>query len=231
MVTNKGLLLLAGLVFAALLISSNVSPARADMGIGLFTSTNAETIMEGNELCITYKVYNPFDNDIWATLSAEGELANLTTYTDKPIPVPKYTSHNEGKPMKICFSKENLHTDCLIGAAFCRSCAPRAYSGTVSATTAAAPGSGSGSSVSAASGQALRLTIACNPNPPLPFRYLVYVGGIAVLAFAGWWAKNNVRLEIGLKKKKEREEKKEEKPARKAGRKTRKGRRRKRRRR
>ncbi len=219
---NKGLILLAGLVFAGLLISS-VSPARADMGIGLFTSTNAETMMEGSELCITYKVYNPFDTDIWASLSSDGGISNMTTYVDKPVFVPKGTLHQAGKPMKICFAKENLHTDCLVGAAFCRSCKSNTYSGTVSAITAAAPGSsGSGSSVSAASGQALQLTVVCNPNPPLPFRYLVYAGGIAALAFAGWWAKKNVRLEIGLKKRKE-----EEKPARKkkkrAGRKTGKG--------
>lgn len=196
---KTGLLSFAALIAA---VAPLLTGALADTGIGLFTSTNAETIMEGNELCITYKVYNPFDTDIWATLSAEGELANLTTYTDKPVLVPKGTSHQAGRDMKICFSKENLHSDCLIGAAFCRSCEPKTYSGSVVAHTTGGAGGGSGSSTTAAAGQALRLSVNCNPNPPLPFRYLVYAAGTAVFAGILWWAKKNVRLEIGLKKKK-----------------------------
>lgn len=197
------------LIVVILVIATATMPAWADMGIGLFTSTNAETIMEGTTLCVTYKIYNPFDTDIYGTLAAEGGLTNVTTYVDPPVFVPKETAHKAGIDRRICFTVEDIHSDCLMGRAFCRSCSTKVYDGSVVAYTAPSAGTGgSGSATSAASGQPFKLTVVCNPNPPLPFRYLLYAAGMVVLAGAAWWVKKNVRIAIGLKK----EEKKEKPP-------------------
>lgn len=194
------------LIVAILAVAMVTMPARADMGIGLFTSTNAETIMEGTTLCVTYKIYNPFETDIYGTLAAEGDLTNVTAYVDPPVFVPKETAHKVGIDRRICFTAEDIHSDCLLGRAFCRTCSTKVYDGSVVAYTAPSAGTGgSGSSTSAASGQPFKLTVVCNPNPPLPFRYLLYAAGAIALAGAAWWAKKNVRIAIGLKKEEKRE--------------------------
>ncbi len=191
-------------ILAIAIATTTTMPVRADTGIGLFTSTNAETIMEGATMCVTYKIYNPFDTDIYGALAAEGNLLNVTTYVDPSVFVPKGTFHKAGIDRRICFGVEDIHSDCLIGRAFCRTCSEKTYDGSVVAYTAPSPGTGgSGSSTSAASGQPFRLTVVCNPNHFMPFRYLIYAAGVIVLAGAAWWAKRNIRIDIGLKKKEE----------------------------
>lgn len=160
----------------------------ADAGIGIYASTNAETLTEGRESCITYKLYNPSGVDVTGVLSPAGEIRNITTRTDPPVIVPKGTSYNEGIERKICLKGNSLlHTGCLIGNLFCKTCTGDAsYAGSVVASILS---STSGEPIGSSS-QPLRVTVLCSPGSSQPDSILMVV--IAALLIVGiflFWKK------------------------------------------
>lgn len=152
----------------------------ADAGIGIYASTNAETLTEGRESCITYKLYNPSGVDVTGVLSPAGEIRNITTRTDPPIIVPKGTSYNEGIERKICL-KGNLlsHTGCLTGKLFCKTCTDASYAGSVVASMI----SSTNGELMGSSSQPLRVTVLCSPGSSQPDSILMVV--IAALLIVG----------------------------------------------
>lgn len=195
------------LLAAFLLLSIYTVPiASADTGIGLYATTNAETIMEGKESCITYKLYNQFDIDVMGVLNPAGEIENMTTRIDPPIAVPGRTSYNEGIERKICLMKDNIHSDCLVGEAFCRTCADVDYAGSVVASII--PSSDTTVDVGGgASSQPLRVTVRCNQSPPLSLGPLLILAalllvGSAILFERSWKRRNEMHRmgELYLKK-------------------------------
>ncbi len=146
-------------ILAVLVYFYSVTVGAADAGIGIYASTNAETLIEGRESCITYKLYNPSGADVTGALSPAGEIRNITTRTDPPILVPKGTSYLEGIERRICLNGNSLlHTGCLIGNFFCKTCTGDAiYTGSVVASIIP---STDGKSMGSSS-QPLRVTVLC----------------------------------------------------------------------
>lgn len=147
-------------------------PASADTGIGLhaITTANSGTFAEGSQLCLTYLIYNPFDTDVYASLSAEGEIAGLVTRLDGAVFVQKRTGHENGKEAKICFGRKGR-----LGTA----CEPGVYSGSVIAALATTSGQGNGG----ASAQPLELTVTCRPHysAKIPLAIIAALGLALVL--------------------------------------------------
>lgn len=155
--------------------------AAVDAGIGIYASTNAETLTEGRESCITYKLYNPSGADVTGALSSAGEIRNITTRTDPPITVPKGTSYNEGIERRICLKGNLLHTGCLIGNIFCTTCTGDAiYTGSVVASMIS---STDGKSMGSSS-QPLRVTVLCGKDDSfgmiVPFLALLLIVGVFI---------------------------------------------------
>lgn len=159
---------------------ATVVGAAVDAGIGIYASTNAETLTEGRESCITYKLYNPSGMDVTGVLGPAGEIRNITTRTDPPILVPKGTSYSEGVERRICLKGNLLHTGCLIGNLFCKTCTGDAiYAGSVVASMSS---STDGKSMGSSS-QPLRVTVLCSPGSSQPDPVLMVI--IAVLLIVG----------------------------------------------
>lgn len=166
-------------ILAVLYVYSVTVAGAADAGIGIYASTNAETLTEGRESCITYKLYNPSGVDVTGVLGPAGEIRNITTRTDPPVIVPKGTSYNEGIERKICLKDSLLlHTGCIMGKLFCKTCTGDAsYAGSVVASILS---STSGEPIGSSS-QPLRVTVLCGKEDDDPLSIMVLLAAVTLL--------------------------------------------------
>jgi hypothetical protein len=114
---NKNLKLIV--LFTSLIIFSSLVSA----GIGIKVSQESILVPEGEEGCITYYVYNPFNEDAKASISVTSDLRDILQYQDKETQViPAKTSSGEALPIEFCFKipKQVYEKDCLIGDIMCK---------------------------------------------------------------------------------------------------------------
>ena len=114
-----------------------LSIIKADVGVGI-TYTYEELFLtdEFQENCINYKIYNPFDTDVTAIISVEGEISPLVTriepnnfflpaFNGSDKDIPGKLANNQ--PIKVCFKPKllrwppfyplNLNGVIIVGAA------------------------------------------------------------------------------------------------------------------
>ncbi len=106
-------------LFASLIIFSSLVTA----GIGIKVSQESILVPEGEEGCVTYYVYNPFDKDSKASISVTSELRDILQYQDKETQIiPAETSSGEAIPVEFCFQipKQVYEKDCLVGDMLCK---------------------------------------------------------------------------------------------------------------
>ncbi|MBU0530697.1 MAG: hypothetical protein ABIH52_01910 [Candidatus Aenigmatarchaeota archaeon] len=140
------------------------TPVLADVGIGLKWVTEGEAVRENSQTCITYYLYNPFDQDVKGYLEALGDLDELAV-AEEPKIIPAGTSSKEAIPTDICFTVPKLYKEeCLLGPLLCtRLCdeEPVVYNGEVQSAYnlnfVGGTGSSTGSSISAR----MRLLVNC----------------------------------------------------------------------
>ncbi len=106
-------------LFASLIIFSSLVSA----GIGIKVSQESLLVSEGGEGCVTYYVYNPFNENSKASISISGELRDILNYQEKETQIiPAETSSDEAIPVEFCFKipKQIYKKDCLIGDMMCK---------------------------------------------------------------------------------------------------------------
>ena len=95
-----------------------LSIIKADVGVGI-TYTYEELFLtdEFQENCINYKIYNPFDTDVTAIISVDGEIAPLVTRIEpKQFFLPAFNGSDKdipgklanNQPIKVCFKPKLL---------------------------------------------------------------------------------------------------------------------------
>lgn len=111
--------LLSGIYFRRMVIMilllSSLSFVSA--GVGISWDTESITIIEETDICLTYKVYNPWDNDTYAEARLSSELSFIVDDKSSEVQfVPKLTSSDNAIPIEFCFSVPRVYErDCLIG--------------------------------------------------------------------------------------------------------------------
>ncbi len=80
-----------------------MTPALAVKGVGIKFGLEYTTLSAGQETCLDYKVYNPWDEDVKIELAAGGELEPFFESSEKKD-VAAHTSSGEAIPLEICFS-------------------------------------------------------------------------------------------------------------------------------
>ena len=106
-------------VIVAFLLSLSLVSARK--GVGLVWSTQTEVVEEGSVHCIEYGVYNPWDEDVNAMLTASEDFSEIITdeESDTKAIVAK-TYHDSAIPVELCFRVPEVYAeDCLVGGLFC----------------------------------------------------------------------------------------------------------------
>jgi hypothetical protein len=166
MAINKQILIVFGILF---LIIPMVSA-----GIGISWDRENSLIHENEKTCLTYKIYNPFDGDVYVEISLSEELEEIITYQESETKlIPSQTSSANAIPVTFCFKTPKVYEkDCLIGdSLICKQeCTEdmKIFSGEVEISEVGGPeieSGGSGGSKTAMSVSApLRIKVRCVPH-------------------------------------------------------------------
>jgi hypothetical protein len=165
MLKMKRLLLLVILVLAL------VAPVEARKGVGIVWDSQTEMVNEDTTHCLTYGIYNPWDEDVTALLDVSGEIANvLEDRESTPTLIKAHTYHGEAIPVKLCFLVPRVYEhDCLIGGSVCeKECTEESvsYKGEilVKEQKEGAIAAASGSVTALGVATPLTLKVACSPH-------------------------------------------------------------------
>ncbi|MFH1978211.1 MAG: hypothetical protein ABIJ92_02715 [Candidatus Aenigmatarchaeota archaeon] len=95
----------------------------ADVGIGIGWTTESESVHEESTKCVTYNLYNPFDQDVNGRIEALGQIKDMSE-AEEPKIIPAGTSSKEALPTEICFTPPKVYQDdCILGPLLCsRTC-------------------------------------------------------------------------------------------------------------
>lgn len=98
-------------IFILLLIAPMISA-----GVGIFWEGESALVPEKTKTCLTYKVYNPWPNDMYAQIKLSDELQEIVSSVSSDVQfVPKDTSSSDAIPVKFCFKTPRVYEmDCLI---------------------------------------------------------------------------------------------------------------------
>lgn len=182
---NKILVLIAIILMSLIIIE----PASARKGVGIVWETESEIVNEESTHCITYGLYNPWDEDINIILRASEEFRNLIKRQEAESKFIKAgTFHEDAVPAKVCFEIAKVYEEnCLaLGLGCEKKCEgpEKIYNGKILAnevTTGDVSGS-TGSTTSLGVSIPLNLRVNCSPQPrSLIVFYLVFIG-IALIA-------------------------------------------------
>jgi hypothetical protein len=91
-------------------------------GVGIKWDKESILLGEGEEACITYSAYNPFEGDTNARIELSEELSEvLITQETETIQIPGETGHEEAIPVEFCFRAPRgvYKKDCLFLNMFC----------------------------------------------------------------------------------------------------------------
>ncbi len=158
-------------VLICLLIVGLSQSALARKGVGIVWNTETEIVNEGASHCISYGVYNPWDEDVAATLTASEELKPIIVKEDtEPKFIKAETYHEQAIPIEFCFKVARVYArNCLVGGMLCeQTCTePQVeYSGNILALEEQTGGTtGTGSATSLGVSVPLKIKVACNAHP------------------------------------------------------------------
>ena len=138
-----------------------INPAFAASGVGIKYSFEHADAIQNDITCLKYGVYNPFDDDITATILAEGDFAEYQ-FRPKEVDLPANTRSADAKDIDLCFKIPKIVDDCD---------SPVKLSGLAVATTTDKPEfAGSGSRAKIAVSAPLNLSVIC--GTPLGMSFL-----------------------------------------------------------
>jgi hypothetical protein len=107
----KYLLLAISLVFMLSFVSA---------GVGISWDKESALIPEKTKTCLTYKVYNPWDKDVYAKIELSDALQEIvSSYENEVKFIPKETSSAMAIPVNFCFKTSKIYKrNCWIGNRF-----------------------------------------------------------------------------------------------------------------
>ena len=88
-----------------------INPAFAASGVGIKYAFEHADVIQNDITCIEYGVYNPFDEDITATVLAEGDFAEYQ-FRPKEIDLPANTGSADSKDIDLCFKIPKIIDNC-----------------------------------------------------------------------------------------------------------------------
>jgi len=146
----------------------------ATKGVGISWTQESAILPEGQESCLTYGVYNPFDEDVEITLAAEG-LEELNPNSETKF-VSAGTSHSGAQKINICFDVPKGCGDTLEGEIVARE-APKSIQGVT------------GSATVAMASVPLAIRISCESTPQINPIYLVLLVAAIMIGAAVYFSK------------------------------------------
>jgi len=140
-------------------------------GVGIKWDRQSAIVKEGGKTCLTYSVYNPWPEDTWVTIEAQGDITQIITDKNAETKlIPANTPSTNAIPLEFCFVVPNIYPqDCWISdKLFCQeeyNGELKMYSGEIVVKSVAAPASvgGSGGSATAMAVSA-PLDVTVNPK-------------------------------------------------------------------
>ncbi len=158
-------------------------------GVGIKWDKESALINENDRTCLTYYVYNPWNEDttVKVELSDEtGDLNSIVTEQESETKlVPANTSSKDALPIEFCFSAPEIYErDCLVGGLMCELVCEgdqREYVGEVvvkSVPEQTEIGGAGGSTTTMSVSAPLKIKVRCNPYER---NYTVFYALIAVL--------------------------------------------------
>jgi hypothetical protein len=138
-------------------------------GVGIAWTQESAIFMEGEKPCLTYGVYNPFDEDVEITLNAEGfEDLNPTSETKF---VEAGTINANAEEINLCFKIPQTYSDCvekvIDGKIIARE-APKSIQGVT------------GSATVAIASVPLDIKITCNPSAINPMLIVLLFAALII---------------------------------------------------
>jgi hypothetical protein len=147
------------LLFVSFVILLLLPAVKADVGTGIRWKTEELFLNELEEKCVNYEIYNPFDTNVTAKLSAERSIQGMVTRIEpEQFSLPAYiglANDNAAKlankiDVKICFKANLLRWPPFY---------PKTYSGVVLATASPIGIPGTGSASASVVQAPLRITV------------------------------------------------------------------------
>ena len=178
------------MVIVSLLLLIFSHSALARKGVGVVWTTETETVDEGKSHCIEYGIYNPWDEDVTASLSVSEELKPIISKQDSDSRlIPAVTYHEDAIPLELCFKVAKVYQEnCLVAGMLCeKTCSePQVeYLGNILALEEQTGGAaGTGSATSLGVSVPLKLKVACKAHArDYTFAYaLIILIALAVIA-------------------------------------------------
>lgn len=156
------------IIIFILLLLIIVSPAFARKGVGMVIHTEAISVNEESQKCITYGVFNPWDEDVMVYLDTKGEINDIITKEEtQPQLIKAETTDKEARELELCFHVPKVYKgECILGLACKQTCLEeKEYKGEVIAVEFKGENEGStGSSTSLGISSPLTIKVSCQPK-------------------------------------------------------------------
>jgi uncharacterized membrane protein len=156
-------------ILLCILISSTVF---ARKGVGIVWDTETEIVTENTLHCIQYGIYNPWEEDVTASLGVSSELQGIIVNQQSESKLIKAGTNNDvAVPIEFCFKVAKVYNeDCLVGGLVCeQTCSGDeiTYDGKIMATEGSTGSSAeaAGSSTTLGVSVPLKLRVKCTPHP------------------------------------------------------------------
>lgn len=164
-------------------------------GVGIKWDRESSLVPERTKTCLTYQVYNPWDDDSYAQIRLSDELKEIIHSSESETKfVEKQTPSSEALPIEFCFKTPRVYTkDCLVGDKFLceQTCSEplKLYEGEVevieiSEEEAKISGGSGGSATQMSVSAPLRVRVQCVPHGR---RYSIVYGLVALVAAILLW--------------------------------------------
>lgn len=203
-------------LFVSVFLISLISAAG---GVGIKYSQQSAKIPEGAKTCMTYSVYNPWEDDTYVKIKvSEGLQEILTLQETEAVKIPAHTSSSEAIPVEFCFEVPKVYDReyqmegvPILGRAISKLDCPSdtfTYSGEVLVQSVASPFSVSGSGGSATQmvvGAPLNVRVECMAyNWDYTFVYIVVAflsaGVVGLILFRRYRKPKAQRIKEKMKK-------------------------------
>ena len=153
-------------LFVAIILLLLINPVFARKGIGMVTHTESIVVDEGSQKCITYGVFNPWDEDVRASLDIKGDINSIITQKEtQPKLIKALTTYQESTELELCFFVPQVYQEkCILGLSCYQPCTqePIEYKGEVIAVEAREEStSGTGSATSLGISSPLTVKVNC----------------------------------------------------------------------
>jgi hypothetical protein len=114
MKTKNNLKFKKGILF--LVLMSLILIPLVSAGVGIKWGQESSLVKEGKKTCLTYEVYNPWPEETWVTIEAQGNILDIITSKQAETKlIPANTPSTNAIPLEFCFVVPNIYPqDCWI---------------------------------------------------------------------------------------------------------------------